>query len=89
MSNNAPGDWDCPPLMSDQRLVTDYRPSTDITLSIGNSREYLQRNALQIIDKQRKKSKGHCVKKRKLIVVDPNNHDKKRKLYIQNLIKMH
>lgn len=57
MSNNALQNRDCPPLMSDQRHATDYRPSCSVhnliltQNGIKNSeqmRMFLQRNANQL-----------------------------------------
>lgn len=86
MSNNALQNRDCPPLMSDQRHATDYRPSCyvhDLILkqnSIRNSEEmrlFLQRNA----DKLRQLNLSHFEERAGCnscshFHVDPNGHDK-------------
>lgn len=86
MSNNALQNRDCPPLMSDQRHATDYRPSCyvhDLILkqnSIRNSEEmrlFLQRNA----DKLRELNLSHFEERAGCnscnhYHVDPNGHDK-------------
>jgi hypothetical protein len=85
MSNNALQNRDCPPLMSDQRHATDYRPSCyvhDLILKqnkIKNSeqlRMFLQRNANQL----RELNLGHFKERAGCNTcqhyhVDPNGHD--------------
>lgn len=85
MSNNALHNHNCPPLMSDQRHATDYRPSCqvhDLILkqnSIKNSEQlrlFLQRNAdklrqLNLDYFQERASCNSC----KHYHVDPNGHD--------------
>ena len=84
--NNALHNRDCPPLMSDGRSATDYRPSCDVHSlilkqnQIKNSHElrmFLQRNA----DTIRENNTNHYLKRNACgscepFHVDPNGHDK-------------
>jgi hypothetical protein len=84
--NNAIGNHDCPPIMSDGRHFTDYRPSCyvhDLILrqnGISNSYDLkmlLTHNAtkLQDINQSYYDLKNSCVSCGKYYLVDPNNSD--------------
>lgn len=93
--NNSLQNRDCPPLMSDQRCATDYRPSCYVhnlilqQNGLKNSHEmrmFLQKNAekLRYLNTQyysEKNSCGSC----KPFHVDPNGHDAYWSNYRANL----
>lgn len=93
--NNAPQNKDCPPLMSDGRHATDYRPSCYVhnlineQNSLTNSHQqrlFLQRNAEQLMKLnhaffQDKAGCNTC----KPYHVDPNGHDAYWASYKKNL----
>ena len=83
--NNSLGNQDCPPLMSDGRHITDYRPSCyvhDLILrqnNITNSYDLkmlLTHNAtkLQEINREYINNKNSCVSCGQYYSPDPNNH---------------
>jgi hypothetical protein len=83
--NNALGNQDCPPLMSDGRQFTDYRPSClvhDLILKqnwINNSYDLkmlLTNNAitLQEINRKYYDMKNGCVSCGSYYLPDPNQH---------------
>lgn len=83
--NNSLGNQDCPPLMSDGRHFTDYRPSCyvhDLILNqnnITNSYDLkmlLTENALKLqkINRDYYTLKNSCVSCGKFYLVDPNNN---------------
>ena len=95
MSNNALHNHDCPPLMSDQRHATDYRPSCQVhnqllkSAGVKNSeqmKQYLQRNANKLREQnlrdfQKRVGCGSC----NFYHIDPNGHDSYWKNYKKNL----
>lgn len=85
--NNSLVNHDCPPLMSDGRHVTDYRPSCYVhdlirrQNSITNSYDLkllLTRNAVkfQEIDRQYYDTKNSCISCGSYYLPDPNQHVK-------------
>jgi hypothetical protein len=93
--NNAQQNWDCPPLMSDQRHATDYRPSCyvhDLILKqngIKNSHEmrlFMQRNAekLRLLNTAYFQEKSGC-KSCQYYHVDPNGHVRYWNDYMERL----
>jgi hypothetical protein len=85
--NNSIENQDCPPLMSDGRHFTDYRPSCyvhDLILTqnkITNSYDLkmlLTHNALKLqkINRNYYNMKNACTSCGQYYIVDPNNHDK-------------
>uniref|UniRef100_A0A6C0BMC6 Uncharacterized protein n=1 Tax=viral metagenome TaxID=1070528 RepID=A0A6C0BMC6_9ZZZZ len=83
--NNAYGNQDCPPLMSDGRHVTDYRPSCyvhDLILrqnGITNSYDLkmlLTHQAMQLQENNRQyyDQKNACVSCGDYYQADPNGH---------------
>lgn len=99
MSNNALHNKDCPPLMSDQRFATDYRPSCYVhdlvnkQNGIRNShqqRMFFQRNAdkLMQLNLQYFSQKADC-NSCNMFHVDPNGHDRYWDNYRQWLEKGH
>lgn len=93
--NNAPQNHNCPPLMSDGRLVTDYRPSCELHYYILNKnnlkssydlRLFLQRNATALRNNDRlyldhKNSCDSC----NFFQPDPNGNDQYWALYRKSL----
>ena len=84
--NNAPHDKGCPPLMSDQRCATDYRPSCYVHSLIQQQnglrgahemRQFLQHNAsgLRQLNDQYYREKNDCGSCQ-FFHVDPNGHDR-------------
>ena len=83
--NNAPQNRDCPPLMSDGRLVTDYRPTCELHYSLlfnhgirsaYDLRLFMQRNAAALRAQDRgfldyKNSCQSC----QFFQPDPNGND--------------
>ena len=86
MSNNALHNKDCPPLMSDQRFATDYRPSCQLhdlinkqnnLLDSHQQRQFLQHNAVKLMNLNlqhfnQRANCGSCT----MYHVDPNGHDR-------------
>lgn len=83
--NNSLGNQDCPPIMSDGRHFTDYRPSCyvhDLILKqngITNSYDLkilLTHNALELqkINRKYYGLKNACVSCGDYYLADPNNH---------------
>ena len=83
--NNAPQNHNCPPLMSDGRLVTDYRPSCELhdliikqngLLNSYDYRQFMINNAadLREINRGYYEAKNQCNSCR-FYHPDPNNHD--------------
>lgn len=83
--NNSLGFQDCPPLMSDGRHFTDYRPSCyvhDLILAQNNitnsydMKMLLTHNATKLQDINHKfyTMKNACTSCGKYYLVDPNNH---------------
>lgn len=80
--NNAPANFDCPPLMADGRHVTDYRPSCVIYQELqaknnfansNDQRMFMQRNAKALRNQncQRFFDRASC-KSCTVTQVDPN-----------------
>lgn len=95
MSNNATNNKDCPPLMSDGRHATDWRPSPyvhDLILKqnkLSNShqaRAFLQNNAeaLMSLNTSYFNNKNQC-KSCDDFHVDPNNNDRYWKTYQKHI----
>jgi hypothetical protein len=83
--NNALLNRDCPPLMSDGRFATDWRPSCtanhviNTRYGLKNSRQerkFLQRNGAKVIGMHRAdfERRGSCPSA-KMYYMDPFNHD--------------
>jgi len=96
--NNALHNNDCPPLMSDGRIATDYRPSCVTQVLINNqnnlmnshqSRAFMQENAEKLMAMNRDyfQSQFECPSGGKYFHVDPNEHDIYWKKYKQTLTK--
>lgn len=94
MSNNALGNLDCPSLMSDGRLFTDYRPSCyvhDLVLKqngITNSYDLKElmiskANHLQELNRQFAEHKASCKSCGGYVLPDPNGHVNYWKQYDQ------
>jgi hypothetical protein len=95
MSNNALHNHNCPPLMSDQRHATCYRPSCDVHMELFSNagvknseqmKRYLQQNANKLrkqnlLDFHRRANCGSC----RFYHVDPNGHDQYWKNYKNKL----
>ncbi len=84
--NNNPQNYDCPPLMSDGRHFTDYRPNCYVHYlimkqnNINNSydlKHLLTHNGLkfQDIERQFYINKNNCVSCGQYYLVDPNHHN--------------
>ena len=95
MSNNALTNPDCPPLMSDQRFATDYRPSCyvhDLIIKqnrTANSHELkalLMNNAVNLmkINTDYFRTKNNCASC-SMTHVDPNNNDRYWKSYQKHI----
>lgn len=95
MANNALNNRDCPPLMSDGRLATDYRPTCyvhDMIIKqngIRNShqlRHFLQNNGrdLMKINLDYFQTKNQC-NSCSPFLVDPNGNDKYWNAYTRNI----
>jgi hypothetical protein len=85
MSNNALGNFDCPPLMSDGRHITDYRPSSHVQELIKDRydvhnhydlKQVLQNQGLEIqrMNHQYYLSKNNCYSCGGYYLPDPNGH---------------
>jgi len=96
--NNALHNLDCPPLMSDGRIATDYRPSCVVHTLINEqnkvanshqSRGFLQANAVKLMTMNQTffQDQFSCPSADRLYHVDPNNHDSYWKNYKQTLVK--
>ena len=84
--NNAPQNWNCPPLMSDGRQPgTDYRPSCEVhdliikqngLINSYDYRQFMINNACTLMDMNRGyyENKNQCDTCR-FYHVDPNNND--------------
>ena len=82
MTNNAPTDFNCPPLMEDGRFITDYRPSCSLHYEIMRNngicsayqfKEFMQNHADKIHQQQTEQfryySQCNCNKR---VAPDPN-----------------
>ena len=98
MSNNALQNHDCPALMSDGRIATDYRPTCTVDLLINQqnhltnstqSREFLQKNALKFMKMNREyfHNQFECPSADRVFHVDPNQHDRYWVHYKKNLTR--
>lgn len=94
--NSAPQNWDCPALMSDGRLVTNYRPSCEShyylldRYNIKNAydlRLFMQRNAacLRNQDRAFMDAKNSCVSCQPFMHPDPNGNDQYWQMYRKRL----
>lgn len=94
--NNSIDNKDCPPLMSDGRHFTDYRPNCVVheLLSTQNNitnsydlKMLLTRNAEQLRDINRKfySTKNSCTSCGKMKLEDPNKNDKYWDTYAHKL----
>ena len=94
--NNALQNHDCPPLMSDGRIATDYRPHCDVDLLIQRqnkltnsteARAFLQKNAVNLMKMNRRhfQEQFFCPSADGIFHVDPNQHDRYWAQYKKNL----
>lgn len=85
MSNNALGNQDCPPLMADGRMFTDYRPScyvNDLIMKqngIRNSYDqklFMTDRALELqqLNRDFNEAKNSCMSCGGYYLADPNGH---------------
>lgn len=96
MSNNALNSKSCPPLMSDGRFGTDYRPSCHVHDMINKrndiknahqQRLFLQRNAVKMMQYNTQKFVDSMACKGQFYHVDPNGHDRYWSAYKNTLLK--
>lgn len=93
--NNAPQNWNCPPLMSDGRHITDYRPSCELHYYLLNKhnipnaydlRLFMQHNAAQLrnMDRSYLNAKNSC-QSCQAFHPDPSKNDQYWAMYRKKL----